>query len=40
VGAQCGVEVMHQADVRGVVQRFARLQQARFGEQLLGALMA
>ena len=31
---------MHQADIGGVVQTLARLQQTRFGEQLFGALVA
>ena len=40
VRAQRRVQVMHDADVRSVVQALARLQQPRLGDQLLGVLVA
>ena len=40
VGAQRGVQVVHQGDVGGVVQALALAQQAGLGQQVLGMLVA
>ena len=40
VGSQCGIQVMHQPDVRGVIQALPRLQQTRLQEQVLDPLVA
>ena len=40
VGAQSGHQVVHQGDVGGGIERIAFLQQAHFGEDLLGMFVA